>query len=473
MAPHREGSEEEQWRDELSRFGLPRLDHSVKFDHDLWQRRWKSQRRHLSRAQRRWAWPAAAALVAVLLAGAPILLSLSHRPSAPTQPTSKHPSAIESPLTMSVLSMRMTSPANAFALVTLSDSKLSAWSLHQMFSSSSSPEMALLRTSDGGAHWSDVTPPDPFSGTRNEFGSSLFFLNRTAGWLAIEVQGKGAGSTIAVARTTDAGTHWQVSTFSASVQGGLYLDFTTPQDGWILALSTPGAGQMEKVLYATIDGGKTWRQVSCSCNLSNTSLPNTSYPTGFSFNAKQGFVTALYHGDPYPWFYGSPDGGRTWQQIALPLPVAYRNDYANVYPPVFSGLDGSMSVQFVGQKASAIVVYKTRDGGQTWQPVGSSPVPSSANMATLGWSSPTDGYLLSPNGHKLYLTRDGGQSWAAEVLPPKVATALAEGIVPIVSFADPQHGLLIAPTRSGTANIYITADGARKWKALSPQVVTH
>ncbi len=86
MAPHREGSEEEQWRDEFRRIGLPGLDDSVKFDRDLWRQRRNARPGNVPRAGRYWAWPAAAAvLVVLLLAGAPLLHSLGHQPSPTTR----------------------------------------------------------------------------------------------------------------------------------------------------------------------------------------------------------------------------------------------------------------------------------------------------------------------------------------------------------------------------------------------------
>lgn len=286
---------------------------------------------------------------------------------------------------IAILDLQMTSPTNGYALSTLNPkTTLRVWQLRPMFGTSPSPAAAILRTSDGGARWTDVTPPDPFSVPQNVFDSSLYFLNAESGWLAVGVQGQGDVGTIAVAHTTDAGTHWTVSTFSSVSQdgfGGLYLNFTNRLDGWILVLSMAGAGQEEKILYATIDGGHTWQQVSCSCNISTTSLPGDSYPTGFMFNDLKGFVTALNHGDPNVWFYGSSDGGRTWQRIPLPVPSAYRTYYGSAYPPAISGLNGSMFVQFQGQNAGAVVVYRTSDGGRTWHP-GSGPVVPSPRVAT-------------------------------------------------------------------------------------------
>ncbi len=177
----------------------------------------------------------------------PITLAASRR--KPTLSHAAPPTAMAQ-----VLGLQMTGPASAFAFTTLTRHDLPSWSLDQMFITSSTSQVAILRTSDGGRRWSDVTPASPFSGIQNAFGSALFFLDRAHGRVAVEVQGRGACSMVAIARISDAGSHWQVSTFPTAAQGGVDLAFTTPRD---VALSTPGAGQMEKVLYATSDGGRT------------------------------------------------------------------------------------------------------------------------------------------------------------------------------------------------------------------------
>ena len=369
-----------------------------------------------------------------------------------------------------VLDLQAVGSTSAFALTDLAQPTFSAWSLSPAFVGYSG-YLSLLHTSDGGAEWADVTPPDPFSGVPDEYGTALDFLNQDTGWLAVEA-GQGSTTTIAVARTTDAGSTWQVATFVTPLPGGLNLDFTSPEDGWLLAMSTPAAGLMSKVLYATSDGGRTWQQDSCSlgpgCPQTDGQLPVDSYPTSISFVGSDGFVSALNHGDPYLWFYGSQDAGRSWQRIPLTVPKADVQGYGDVYPPSFPGASGRMLVQFSSSTGPDLVVYKSTDGGLRWQPNATSPLPVSlGSPAQFGWTDGEDGWVASGDGHGLYRTTDGGRTWTRTPLPNAAGPAALEGRLQI-AFTDAQDGFLAASNRSGTCEIYSTHDGGQTWTPLVP-----
>ncbi len=370
-----------------------------------------------------------------------------------------------------VLDLQAVGSDSAFALAELAQATSSTWPLSPVFVGYSG-YLSLLRTTDGGAEWTDVSPPDPFPGVPDEYGTALDFLNQDTGWLAVEV-GQGSTATIAVARTTDVGSTWQVDTFATPNPGGLYLDFTSPEDGWLLAMSTPAAGLMSKVLYATSDGGRTWQQASCSlgpgCPQTDGLLPADSYPTGISFFGSDGFVSALNHGDSYLWFYGSHDAGRTWQRIPLTVPKAEAQGYGDVYPPSFSGTSGRMFVQFRSSTGPDLVVYQSADGGLRWQPNAAPALPVSlGSPAQFGWTRREDGWVTSGDGKDLYRTTDGGQTWARTPLPSAAAPAASEGLLQI-AFTSTQDGLLAASNHSSTCDLFTTHDGGQTWTPVAPQ----
>ena len=392
--------------------------------------------------------------------------------STATAPTAT-PSSPKGPF--AVQQLQMTGPDTGFALATLqADATVPSWPLGSYYPNALSSQVALLYTADGGARWSDVTPQDPFqSPGMMEIGTALDFLSPTTGWLAVEAQGS-AGSVIAVSRTTNAGASWQTMTFMPAppLQGSIRLDFTSPEDGWILSTSGPALGLMTKAIFATTDGGSTWQLVSCSldpsCPLQPTGLPGDSYPTGFSFlGSAQGFLTAAYHGDPYVWFYGSEDAGRTWKRIALSVPPSEQADYGNAYPPAFFGSTGLMFVQYVGQESS-LVLYRSLDGGQSWQPTSGQAIPSSAGPATISWATALDGWALSANDHFLWRTENGGTTFSKSPLPSAFTQYAETGPLPILDFSDPLHGMLVATVPSGTSLLFATKDGGETFTRLSP-----
>jgi photosystem II stability/assembly factor-like uncharacterized protein len=321
-----------------------------------------------------------------------------------------------------------------------------------------------------------VTPPDPFSGTPDEWGTALDFLNQDTGWLAVET-GKGPTFTITVERTTNGGSSWQASTITTgSIPGGLDLDFTGPRDGWLLAMSTPAAGLMSKAIYSTSDGGRTWEEVSCSggpgCSQKTGGLPGDSYPTGIAFLGSDGFVSASYHGDPYLWFYGSQDAGHTWQRIPLAVPKADAQGYGDVYLPSFFGTSGRMFVQFTNPTGPALVVYQSSHGGHTWQPNASPALPISwaGQSAQFGWTSGEDGWVASGDGKELFRTTDGGQTWTRTPLPSAAAAAASEGVLQI-AFTSAQDGLLAA-SDSGMCSLFTTHDGGKTWTPVAGKVAS-
>ena len=108
---------------------------------------------------------------------------------------------------------------------------------------------ALLHSGDRGRTWST------FSRARVR---ELSFATATDGW---------AVSRSGLVATHDGGVRWHTlrqpcgSTFWTSPPK---LALATPSHGWLLCVSTPGAGEQRKALYETRDGGTRWRPLPIS-----------------------------------------------------------------------------------------------------------------------------------------------------------------------------------------------------------------
>ena len=169
----------------------------------------------------------------------------------------------------------------------------------------------VLRTTDGGRTWKDVSPPD---------AAGLAFRDveaqdaRRASVLAI-----GEGDASRIYTTTDGGRSWRLA-FRNQDQAAFYdcMDFF---DGGRrgLALSDPVGGRFR--IAATFDSGRSWHV-----------LPDGGMPPAiageFAFAASG--TCLVTSGGRDAWFasgggasrtFHSRDGGFTWKATAAPIPL--------------------------------------------------------------------------------------------------------------------------------------------------------
>lgn len=181
----------------------------------------------------------------------------------------------------------------------------------------------LARSTDGGATWEDVRPSGLPS--LDVHGFAVDPRNRRTLYAAVAGQG--------LFRSTDGGRSFSLA--SGEVGPGVMALAVTP-DGRILA------GDMQQGLFVSRDAGKTWR------------LALRASLMGLAVNPKDS-TRVLATG---PGILISSDGGREWIQV-LEVdegtgPVAWSPSKPDIAYVV--GFDR--------------VLYRTSDGGQTWNSVG-------------------------------------------------------------------------------------------------------
>lgn len=278
---------------------------------------------------------------------------------------------------------------------------------------------AVLRTTDGGAHWDRVSPPDAVGLNFRDVEAQDA---RTASVLAI-----GEGEASRIYRTTDGGRTW-VETFRNTEPTAFYncmAFFPGGRQG--LAVSDPVDGRFR--IAATDDGGRSWRV------LPSTGMPDSTGEANFSASGEcltvAGRDAWFGSGGARARVFHSRDLGRTWTASDSGLRPG---EAAGVFGLAFRTPRQGVAVggDFAAPADGTDAVGTTRDG-RRWQSAGDLThlgedvawLPGTrAGLLVVGESGAVGGVSASGDGgrtwtrlsttgfHTLDCTRDGS-CWAA------------------------------------------------------------
>jgi photosystem II stability/assembly factor-like uncharacterized protein len=255
----------------------------------------------------------------------------------------------------------------------------------------------VLRTTDGGRTWQDVSPPG---------SAGLLFRDveaRDARRASVLSIGEGAASRIYT--TTDGGRSWRLA-FVNDDPNAFYdcMDFFAGGRRG-LALSDPVGGRFR--IAATDDFGRTWHV------LPTTGMPDAA-PGEFAFAASG--TCLVTSGGRDAWFAGgggasrvfhSRDGGHTWTVADAPIPAAASGGVFSLAfrnPRQGAMVGGDFEAPGNGADASGF----TRDG-DTWHPGGD----LSGYRSGVDWVSGSRATLIAVGPTGSDVSYDGARSWRA------------------------------------------------------------
>lgn len=359
-----------------------------------------------------------------------------------------------------------------------------------------SEEAGILRTTDGGATWADVSPP---SVSNRTWHHAEFFLDSMHAWVAeVSRTANACASQVTTFRTSDGGRTWgqggavPVKTaqpkddiFNIGYQN--YMDFADAQHGWLLVASPPnmsgGPGEMVEpvTMYSTVDGGLHWKFVAANPGSSVLSTLPTCSPKSYFLGAVT-FTSAtkgwLLVTCPAQTMLTTQDGGATWTPEQLPI------CNCPVYQTTF--FDSTHGI-ITGQNSE--VMLATSDGGASWT---QHKVPAGA-LQQFSFTDANHGWLVSieqkPTSYDtaVYRTTDGGASWSLLGRPGfATSTSIKNAFYPIssVQFIDANAGFVLLGPLAGTQGpaadpsapqlqLLGTQDGGRSWTVVLKQVPSH
>ena len=340
----------------------------------------------------------------------------------------------------------------------------------------------VLRTTDGGLQWKNVSP---LQLTASPVGNVLNVSDVTHAWVAtpwsgtshdwiastssdpphISVASTGEDvSATQIFRTSDGGQTWQNCIVQTSVV--TQIAFINAQTGWLLSRHGISESTETVEVWHSSDGGQSWNQVAAALASSSDTpapghLPFGGKKSGLSFlDGQTGWITGSYAVAGLSLLYRTHDGGKTWYAQALRLSSPETTaQLAIAAPRFFSTTDGILPVSVNGANTHYIDFYVTHDGGNSWQRT--APIAASASIsdfvdANYGWTS---------DGTHLYASSTGGKQWTEIVTNPALHN------LSVLNFVTPTVGWAIGSTPNQGPALLKTSDGGQSWTVLPTTLI--
>ncbi len=187
--------------------------------------------------------------------------------------------------------------------------------------------------------------------------------------------------------------------------GAAYLDFVTPQRGWLMLRHLSSTAFNDGTLYGTEDGGHTWQK-----------LPQDGAYGIPHFQANgTGYLTALPSGPEGYELYQSKDDGRTWAKLKLPSLAEPDQLRSSLSEPYMSGSRIILARTITCKdQADKVQILSSEDEGATWY-IGIVYTTPSDNRSAMTFAAESgeavhafqniDGFLTIHDGTSLQMQR--------------------------------------------------------------------
>lgn len=273
----------------------------------------------------------------------------------------------------------------------------------------------IYKTSNGGLSWSLVAPYLE--------GEAIHFINQDTGFVA--------GEHGAIYKTINGGLTWSWSGFNGlHYQDDLHdIQFVDEN----LGFATGFRGRIIK----TTNGGLTWKEYAATYGMIN--------------QIKVGLETtyALAGNE----FIKTPTGESSWKKIGAPISGIKCGGFDFINKNVGFALIGGS----VGTSGTTGMVYKTLDGGVSWERTHTSYEIAGEDLTCIKFLDENVGFVSGGfNSRAMRKTTDGGKTWT--VVAPFHANK--------IQFVNELVGFACGERYSSIGKIYKTSDAGNTWQLV-------
>jgi photosystem II stability/assembly factor-like uncharacterized protein len=256
----------------------------------------------------------------------------------------------------------------------------------------------ILRTTDGGSTWTDVSPADAA-------GRALRDIEATDSMHAVALAiGKGKHSRIY--STDDGGQTWDIAFMNHNTSAFFdCMAFST--DGTGLAMSDPVDGHFR--LVRSTDDGHSWKLLVPQTMPKALKVEFGFAASGTCLISGPGHQFWIASGGTHPRVFHTSDAGENWTVARTPIRGGAS---AGIYSIAFDGsktgvaVGGDYTLPNDGKKAAAT----SADGGKTWT-LSSSPVSGYRSGVAYVPGVKHTVVAVGPNGSDV--STDGGDTWSS------------------------------------------------------------
>jgi photosystem II stability/assembly factor-like uncharacterized protein len=298
-------------------------------------------------------------------------------------------------------------------------------------------QFRVASTSNAGAAWSSSPIKVPGKRFAEDLfgGGGIFFLDQLHGWVNLGIYSSSAFKRGMLLATDDGGKTWKAPPGDSGMGGTLC--FFSEKDG-VLA-----GGPQDTELWVTHDASKSWQELSLKATPEAAPADQPTYGEPICEDAKSGFLPVTFSKDGSPSalvLFATDDGGRTWKSERT------QSGLEDLGPLVSSTVAGSDLIFAPPQRGGKALELTTipatgRSNSIATRVAGSASVSQLSFMnSSTGWAS-TDDALLS--------TTDGGATWT-NITPNRIPTRAQPPVTPRIKPARPSSDLRfpVSPTQN-------------------------